>query len=145
MLARWARVAPACMARPSPAPYLTPRRFSSCTMLMPLASGRVSDPLAPLMVTACGVTVALTPCGRSTGALATLDMVGFPSGHDAQYCAALADRAGLAVGHDALRRGDDHGPHPAQDLRQLVLASIDAQAGATHPLQAVDDGTALVI
>src|SRR5581483_8005391 len=83
-----------------------------------------------------------TPCGRSTGALATLLM---SSRHDAQDFAALADGARLAVRHHAPRRRDDHGTHAAENLRQLVLAAVDAQPRTAHALQTVDDRPALVV
>ena len=38
-------------------------------------AARLKEPFAPLMVTESPAIVAVTPCGRSTGALAILDMV----------------------------------------------------------------------
>src|SRR5579885_71285 len=74
MLARCARVEPASVrARPGSA-YFTSRRFSACTTLTPGPSARLREPLAPFSVTALPAIVAVTPCGRSTGALAILDM-----------------------------------------------------------------------
>src|SRR5579885_3090524 len=105
MLAMWARVEPACIAAPSPVPYFTASFLSLCSTRIPGLRSSDSVPLAPFTVTLSAATVAVTPCGRSITALATLLMVG--SRHDAQHFAALADRAGLAVGHDALRRRDD--------------------------------------
>src|SRR6185437_6716203 len=119
MLAMCARVEPACMAAPSPGAYVTASFFSRCSMLMPGLRSSVSEPLAPFTVTFSEATVAVTPCGRSIAAFATLLMVF--SGDDAQHFAALTDRAGLAVGHDALRRRDDDGAHPAENLRELIL------------------------
>src|SRR6516162_2751059 len=118
MFARCARVAPACMRTPSPSPYFTARFLSSCTTLTPLFSDRVRVPFAPLIVTSSGVTVAVTPCGSGTGALATL-LMGWASGHDAQDFAALADGAGLLVRHDALGRRHDDGTHAAEHFGQL--------------------------
>src|SRR6185312_5205941 len=146
MLARCARVAPACIRGMPGSAYLISSFLSAAVTVTPDFSGRVSDPLAPLMVTVSADTVAVTPCGRSTGALATLDMLRLSrSRHDAQDFAALADGARLLVGHHALGRGHDHGAHAAQNLRQLVLAAIDAQPRTADTLQAVDDGPALVI
>src|SRR5579871_6071233 len=139
MLARCARVAPACMRAPSCSPYCTASRLSVCTTLMPPFKGSDRLPLAPFMVTSSPVMVAVTPWGRSTGALATLLMLS--SRHDAQHFAALADRAGLAVRHHAARRRDDHGAHAAEYLRQLVLATINAQPRAADALEAVDHGS----
>jgi hypothetical protein len=47
--------------------------FSSTTDT-PLLTGTLNVPLAPLTVTKVGVIVAVTPCGRGTGLLATRDM-----------------------------------------------------------------------
>src|SRR3954468_20837893 len=99
------------------------------------------------MVTCSGDRVAVTPFGRSTGALAILDMSVslLTSGHDAQDFAALSDRTGLLVRHHALRRRHDHRAHSAENLRQLVLAAVDPQARTADALNAVDDGTSLVV
>src|SRR6516162_7960063 len=138
MLARCARVEPALVrASPGSAKAIS-SFFSLCVTDTPALKGSDSEPLAPLMVTAWAAMVAVTPWGNSTGAFAILDILALPSGHDAQDFAALPDRARLLVGHHALGRGDDHRPHAAQDLRQLVLATVDTQAGAADALQAVD-------
>src|ERR1700729_2984196 len=148
MFARCARVAPARVrARPGSAKLIS-RCFSDCTTDTPLASGSDREPLAPLMVTASGAMVAVTPWGRSTGALAILDITmlsGSGSGDDAQDFAALAVGACLAIGHHTLRRRHDHRAHAAQNLGQLVLAAIDAQARPADTLQAVDDGAPLEV
>src|SRR6185437_3355332 len=68
-----------------------------------------------------------------------------PLRHDAEHFAALPDRARLLVRHDALGRGDDDRPHAAQDLGQLVLAAVDAQARAADTLQAIDDRAAFEV
>src|SRR5215469_5107302 len=116
MLAMCARVEPACMAAPSPGAYVTASFFSRCSMLMPGRRSSDSEPLAPFTVTLSEATVAVTPCGRSITALATLLMV--LSRHYAQHFTALADRSGLAVGHDALRRRDDDGTPATENLRE---------------------------
>src|SRR5580693_4924588 len=146
MFARCARVAPARVrARPG-SEKLISRCFSDCTTDTPLDSGSDREPLAPLMVTASGAMVAVTPWGRSTGALAILDITMlFGSGDDAQDFAALPVGACLAIGHHALRRRHDHRAHAAEYLRQLVLAAIDAQARPADTLQAVDDGAPLEV
>src|SRR5580658_2143410 len=113
MLARWARVAPARVrAMPGSENWIS-SFLSVCTTDTPLASGRLSVPLAPLMVTPSLAIVAVTPCGSSTGALAILDMVVNPLGDDAQDFAALARGACLTIGHHALGRGHDHRAHAA--------------------------------
>jgi len=72
------------------------------------------------MVTDSGDTVAVTPFGRSTGALAILDMIRALLGHDAQDFAALSiDRACLSVINTL---GRDTITVPChEDLRQLIL------------------------
>src|SRR6185295_6778871 len=81
--------------------------------------------------------------------LATRDMVSLTclqsSSDDAEHFAALADGTGLLVRHHALGGRDDDGAHATQHLRQLVLATIDAQAGPGDALEAVDHGLAFVI
>src|SRR5512139_560665 len=145
MFARCARIEPARMRAPSDLPKATCRALSCSETVTSLASTRLSVPLAPLIVTTLEATVALTPCGRLTGFFATRDMFLATSGDDAQHFAALPHGTGLAVGHHALRGGNDHRAHAAQHLGQLVLAAIDPQAGTADPLEAVDDGTALVV
>src|SRR5580700_11330319 len=85
--------------------------FSFSVTDTPWPSGRLNEPLAPLMVIWLPAMVAVTPEGRSTGALAILDMMlpslSFASGHDAEHFAALPACARLLVGHDALGRRDD--------------------------------------
>src|SRR5580704_15685275 len=97
------------------------------------------------MVTDSGDTVAVTPFGRSTGALAILDMLVPRSGHDAQDFAALSDRAGLLVRHHTFGRGHNYGAHATQNLRQLILAAVDPQAGTADALYPVDHGTTVVV
>src|ERR1700739_961681 len=146
MLARCARVAPARVRARSASAKLTCSFFSACATVTPGVSGRLREPLAPLMVTASAAMVAGTPCGSSTGALAILDMMALCAyGNDAPAFAALSDRARLAVGHDALGGRDDHRPHAPEHLRQVVLAAIDAQPRPADALQAVDHRPALEV
>src|ERR1700748_1465786 len=146
MFAMCARVAPACVRLRPGSVYLISRCFSAWTTVTPRVNGMLKVPLAPLMVTDSGAMVAVTPCGRSTGALAILDMKRSSRlGHDAQDFAALSDRTRLFVRHHALGRGDDHRTHPAQNLRQLVLAAVDPQPGTADALDAVNDGTSFEI
>src|ERR1700743_2125404 len=128
MFARCARVAPAWVRLIPGSVNLISRCFSACTTETPRVSGMLKVPLAPLMVTDSGAMVAVTPCGRSPGGLAILDMkTSSRLRHDAQDFAALSDRTRLLVRHHALGRGDDHRTHPAEHLRQLVLAAVDPQ------------------
>src|SRR5580658_1521228 len=116
MFARCARVAPATAFKPSAVELAsTSRCLSLSSTLMPLFSGSVSEPFAPLTVTAFSPTVALTPCGRSTGIFATRD-INKPLGYaaillnDKEHFAAGARRARLTIGHDALRRRHHRDP-----------------------------------
>ena len=68
-------MAPARVRASSASEYLICSFFSVCTTDTPLVSDRLSEPLAPLMVTASAAMVAVTPAGKSTGALAILDMM----------------------------------------------------------------------
>src|SRR5579864_5923683 len=146
MLARCARVAPALVRASPGSENLISSFFSVCTTDTPALSGRLSEPLAPLMVTAAPATVAVTPAGNSTGDLAILDMMLCSiSGDDAQDFPALPRGARLAVGHHALGGRDDHRAHAAEDLRQLVLAAVNAQARTADTLEAVDDRAAFEI
>src|SRR5882757_1401847 len=147
MFARCARVAPAWVRDKPGSLYLTWSFWSACTTVTPRDSGVLRLPFAPLMVTCSGDTVAVTPFGRSTGALAILDMSVslLASGHDAQDFAALSDRTGLLVRHHTLGRGHDHRAHAAENLRQFILAAVDAQAGTADTLNAVDNGPPVVI
>src|SRR5215472_13242820 len=149
MLAMCARVAPALVRDWCGSAKLTCSFLSFSATLTPGPSGRLSEPFAPLMVTASAAMVAVTPAGNSTGALAILDMMALlaaaRSGDDAQDFAALSDRARLLVGHDALRGRDDHRPHAPEHLRQLVLAAVDPQARTADALEAVDHRPALEV
>src|SRR5690242_7550569 len=129
MLARCARTEPACVRLRPGSVYLISRCFSAWTTVTPRVSGMLKEPFAPLMVTDSAAMVAVTPCGRLTGALAILDMKRSSRlGHDAQDFAALSNRTRLFVRHHALGRRDDHRAHPAENLRQIVLAAVDPQA-----------------
>src|SRR5580700_7523749 len=149
MFARCARVEPANMRTVSSALYLTFSALSACSTVTPVFSGRLRLPLAPLIVTCAPEMVAVTPWGREIGAFATLlitlSVQYRPLRDDAQDFAALSDGTGLLVRHDALRRGDDHGAHATQHLRQLILAAVDPQAGTADTLQAIDDRAAVVV
>src|ERR1700736_3756655 len=66
---------PACVRDRPGSVYLICSFWSVWTTDTPRVSGTLSVPLAPLIVTDSGDTVAVTPFGRSTGALAILDMI----------------------------------------------------------------------
>src|SRR5690606_30488757 len=151
MLARCERTVPASMleSRPSFSRSTCRAPSLSTTRTWRASSGRLMVPLPPLMDTASALMVAVTPCGRGTGCLATRDMevsaCSVGSGDDAQHFAAVTGGTRLLVRHHALGRGDDGDAQPAQHRRQLVLALVDTQARPADTLQAVDHRAALVI
>src|SRR5687768_1045440 len=112
MLARCARVEPATMSasRLSLA-FSTFSADASCTTFTSLLlSATLNVPLPPLMATLSALIVAVTPCGRGTGCLATRDIavrLEIRLGHDADDFAAVPGGARLAIRHHALRRGND--------------------------------------
>src|SRR5690606_19187126 len=115
--------------------------------LTSMASGlsSASLPFGPVTDTAPGWMFSSTPFGRAIGFLATRDMFPAPLGHEAQDLAADALLARLRIGHDALRGGNDGDAEAVEDLRQLGLATVLAQARARHALHALDDRAALVV
>src|SRR6266481_2922126 len=128
----------------------TSRCLSCCTTLTPLLIANVNEPLAPFSVMASAPIVAVTPCGRSTGIFATRDInktlvVRLELLDDEQHFAAGAGCARLFVGHDALGRRDHGDAQAAEYLGQLILAAINSQARTADALDAIDDGTAIVI
>src|SRR5580658_2662141 len=152
MFARCARVAPARM-RTALSPWnFTARVLSFCSTDTPEPSTSESVPREPFTVTPAGVTLTVTPAGRSMIRLATLDMFSFPSashgkpsGDDAQHFAALTDCMRRFVSHDALGRRYDHGAHAAEHTRNVVLAPIDAQSRAADTLDSIDHRAAVVV
>src|SRR6187455_3412794 len=141
MFARCARIEPATMSasRLSFA-FSTLSTPPSCTTFACSAfTARLSVPLPPLMLTLSAPIVAVTPCGRVTGCLATRDIKESLLGDDADDFAAVTGSARLAIAHHTLRRRNDRDAEPAEDLRQLVLALVHAQARTADALQAVDD------
>src|SRR5262245_64029220 len=84
-----------------------------------------------------------TPLGSGTGYFAMRDMAA--SGDDAEDFAADAVGARLAVGHHAARGGQDRHAQPVHDLRDVVAAAVDAQAGLGDALQALDARAAGVV
>ena len=61
-----------------------------------------------------------------------------PLPHEREDFAADVLRTRLLVGHDALRGGNDRDAEAAQDLRQLVSAGVDTQAGLGDSAEALD-------
>src|SRR5690349_3981509 len=65
--------------------------------------------------------------------------------HEADDLAAKTRLAGLRVGHDAGRRGNDGDAETPEDLRQRVLAAVHAKARTADALEALDDRLAFVV
>src|SRR5215207_1494651 len=105
-------------------------------------TGRDSVPSEPLTLIVSAPAVTSTPCGTSIGNCPTRDMALFLLRHVAEHFAADAGLARLAVGHDALRRGDDGHAEAVHHVRDVVAALVDAQARTAHALDVLDDGTA---
>src|SRR5215472_1795441 len=146
MLARCARMAPATGRSSGESPAtLTTRACLSWATASPFLMPSVSEPLAPFTVTEPSATVADTPWGSSTGFFATRDMMASGLRHHADHFAALADRARLAIGHDALRGRHDGDAQSAQHLGQRVLATVAPEARAADSLEPLDDRPAVVI
>ena len=61
-----------------------------------------------------------------------------PLPHEREDFAADVLRTRFLVGHDALRGGDDRDAEAAQDLRQLVSAGVDTQAGLGDSAETLD-------
>src|SRR5690606_4374532 len=104
-----------------------------------------SAPLGPLAAMVPSWTLSSTPLGSVIGFLAIRDIVVPPLGHEAQDLAADALLARLRIGHDALRGGNDGDAEAVEDLRQLGLAAVLAQAGARDTLHALDDRAAFEV
>ncbi|EEF93408.1 hypothetical protein CATMIT_01963, partial [Catenibacterium mitsuokai DSM 15897] len=68
-----------------------------------------------------------------------------PLGHEAQDFTADALLARLRIGHDALGGGDDGDAQATEDLGQIGLAAVLAQARAGVALQALDHRLAFVV
>src|SRR6187431_432132 len=78
---------------------------------------RVNVPWAPLTLICSAFTDTSTPCGTAIGIFPTRDIACLPLGHVAKDFAADTGSACLAVGHHALRRGDDGHTEAVLDLR----------------------------
>src|SRR5262245_12229047 len=109
--------------------------FGSAERAM-LPSGPFTEMLPPARLTS-------TPLGSGTGYFAMRDMA--TSGHDAEDFAAHAVGARLAVGHHAARGRQNGDAETVHDLRDVVAALVDAQAGLGDALQALDHRAAGVV
>src|SRR5690625_2217991 len=115
--------------------------------LMSTPSGRATDrvPFGPLTLISPDWMFTSTPLGRASGFLAIRDMSVSSSGHEAQDFTADALLARLRIGHDALGGGNDGDAQAVEDLRQVALAAVLAQARAREALHVLDDGLAFVV
>src|SRR5512133_3995870 len=105
-----------------------------------------SVPPAPLTLIWSSLIATSTPCGTAIGIFPIRDIVWFlPSGDVAEHFAADTGGARLAVGHHALRRGDDGHAQAVLDLGNGVAALVHAQAGTADALDALDHRAAGVV
>src|SRR5690606_16250155 len=65
--------------------------------------------------------------------------------HVAQHFAADASGAGLAIGHDATRGGNDGHAQAVHDLRNGLRTLVDTQTGTRDAVDALDDRTTGVV
>src|SRR5450432_1007792 len=134
MLLTSARMRP-CAARSGPRLPLRSNTITSlpssvaCLISIALWRGRFKVPLGPLTVTVSVVIDTVTPFGISTG-LRPMRDIGLPD--LAEDFAADAFFTGGAVGHHAMRRGDDGDPEAIADLRNVFRRNVRALAGARH-------------
>src|SRR5262249_21377071 len=91
-------------------------------------TGWLSLPFGPSARTVPSATWTFTPWGIGTGFLPIRDMSGSLPDVREDFAADLLP-AGLAVGHHALRRGDERDTHPGEDRGNLVVGHVDAPAG----------------
>src|SRR5690606_10221872 len=103
-----------------------------------------SEPWGPLTDTSPWPSLISTPFGTAIGMRPIRD-ISNSLGHVADDLAAHAGGARMAIGHHATRGGDDRHPEAVHDLGQGVTTPIDAQAGARHPLEALDHRAACVV
>src|SRR5512147_3194455 len=79
-----------------------------------------SSPLGPFTRTRPSSTATVTPLGIATGRLPILD-IALPLPDLAHELAAQPGLAGLALGHQTARRGQDAGAEAAHDARNFTL------------------------
>src|SRR5262245_6685402 len=104
---------------------------------VPSSTCTPSSPFGPLTRTRPSSTSTVTPPGIETGFLPTRDMA-YPLPDVAHELAPEARFARLAVGHDALRCGQDRGAEAAHHLRDAVLGHVHAAPGGAHALESRD-------
>src|SRR5689334_2844882 len=107
-------------------------------------SGWVRVPSGPLTVIDDALIATSVPAGTAIGILATRDIV-YSLSHVAKHFATDAGCTCFTVGHHTLRGRDDCDAQAVHDLRDLVLALVDAQARTGNALDALDNRTANVI
>src|SRR4051794_29765451 len=142
MLAISERVSP-CRARCSPRSVgrLTRSWPFSCSTVMSRLTRSSSWPPGPATRTTSGSMVTVTVSGTGMGSLPMRDMP-LPDLRD--DLAADAGPPGLVGGHDAARRGDDGGAHPALDLADAAGGGVVALAGPRDAAQPRDRRAAVV-
>src|SRR5215211_6447814 len=125
----------------------TSERVSPCRALCSARSiGRdlrsERSPRGPATRTTSGSIVTVTPVGMGMGFLPIRLMTRLPDlRHD---LAADARLARIVARHDALRGRHDRRAHAAQDLRDVLGVDVRPPPGAGDPLEARDDGRAVV-
>src|SRR5688572_12047413 len=146
MLATSARSVPdiALAWRELPA-ALNCRRFSTFSTVTSGVSRWDSVPSGPFTEISPAVMATSTLSGSVMGKFPILDMARVPLCHEAQYFAADAQPARLAVGHYAARGRDDRHAQPVHHLRNVVLGAVNTQARAAHPLDLLDHRLAGVV
>src|SRR5437773_4171837 len=108
-------------------------------------TARVSVPSVPLTLIFSALTDTSTPCGTVIGIFPTRDISFSPLGDVAKDFAADTGLARLAIGHHALRRGDDGHTQTVHHVRDVVAALIDAQPRAADALDVLDYRAAGVV
>ncbi|SBP86509.1 conserved hypothetical protein [Thiomonas delicata] len=83
--------------------------------------------------------------GTTIGFLATRDMASPQLGNIAKDLTANTHLTGLAIGHHALRRGNNGDTQPVEHLWDGVTPAVNSKPGATDTLNALDDRTPGVI
>src|SRR5947208_9333152 len=94
---------------------------------------RWSLPRGPSTVIERPSMATLTPLGTGTGRRPIRDIRCLPDVRE-DFAAELGP-AGLRAGHDPLARADDDDAEPAEDPRNVRLASVDPQSGLADALE----------
>src|SRR3954454_23075179 len=120
---------------------LTSRTPSPCSTTIGVATVWDRVPLGPLTVTSGPSIATSTPDGTATGSLPIRDMLVYSFsvssspdvGEDFPTHALLV---GLAVGQQALARGDDRDAQAAEHLRETRVLGVDPETGLADPADA---------